>query len=215
ARLSFGYIGRDFAKVYGKKPESMVAHQIQASLVDYRQISETAKKIVGQMEDGSEATITSAGELRMSLKGDAVIEDGIVDEQDVANADNVAYLPPGRVQKAVDSDSLTGESVFSSALTTWGLIEGIKTRFKDGLLQSISCKKGGKALQQWLDVVATEKRRVSSVEIGLNRVLKYRYGQDRFVAGSVTINLPRLAAVAEKATIRVRGIELVSKGRLI
>lgn len=215
ARLSFGYVDHDLASVYGKKADTMAALQIKASLVDYRQIGDLGRKIAAQMEDSSEASVASKGELRLSLKGDIVIEDGIVDEQDIAEGNNVVYVPPGRVQKGVDPNSLSGEAEFSSALTTWGLVEGIKVRFKEGTLQAITCRRGGKNLQRWLDTIPAEKRRVSSVEIGLNPVLKYRYGQDRFVSGSVTVNLPRLAAVAEKATLTIRGKEQVRKGRLV
>lgn len=213
-RMSFGYIGRDQASLYGKKPEAMVAHQIRASLIDYNQVSRMGKKAVAMLEDGFDATIVSRGQLGFQLKGEVVVEDGIVDEEDVSQGNSVAYIPPGRVRKGVEPSSLSGEAEFSTAETPWGRIQGIKLRFKGGVLQSWSCRRGKEALRRLFNVVPEDKRRVSSVEIGLNPALKYGYGQDRFVSGGITVNLPRLSCVASRATFAAKGRELVRRGRL-
>jgi leucyl aminopeptidase (aminopeptidase T) len=216
ARLSFGYIGRDFAKLYGKSMKNMVEHQLKASLVDLNELKETGNRIATYLSDEYDASIGSDAErLRFTLKGSIIVEDGIVDSKDVDEGNNMAYLPPGRVRKGIDPNSVNGSIEVSFTEIYSGRVEAIKMSFKDGMLLSWSAKRNAKALEDLINRIPQDKRRINFIEIGMNPVLRYGNAQDRFVSGAVTIGFPRFAGVLNRATLIAKGRKVVEKGRLV
>ncbi len=215
ARLSFGYVGEDLAKLYGKSVKTIVDHQLKACLVDINKLRETGNRIATYLTDGYEASIGSGNEkLRFALGGNVVIEDGIVDTQDVDAENNMVYMPPGRVRKGINPSSVSGSIEVSFAEIYSGRVEGIKMSFKDGILRSWSAKRNNKALDELINKIPEDKRQISFIEIGMNPVLKYGNAQDRFVSGAVTIGLPRFAGVSNRATLSARGKKVVERGHI-
>jgi len=213
ARLSFGYIGDDIAKLYGKSQKEIVNHQLKASLVDYGKIKEQCNRIAANLADGKDVSITSkAGTLNFTLKGDVVIEDGIVDETDISEGKNMIYIPPGRVRKHVDPRSVNGKVEVSSAEIYSGIVEGIMLEFKEGVLQSYSAKRNAKLLDELMEKIPADKRQVNFIEVGINPLMRYGYAQDRFVSGAVTLGLPRLAGVLRTSILSVNR-EIIEKGK--
>lgn len=53
ARLTFGYVGEEMARVLRKRPADIVEHQLKASLVDFRKIRRMGMKLARQMKRGS------------------------------------------------------------------------------------------------------------------------------------------------------------------
>jgi leucyl aminopeptidase (aminopeptidase T) len=45
ARLPFGYVGKDYARLIGKRPEEVVRHQLRAALVDFASISASGRAV--------------------------------------------------------------------------------------------------------------------------------------------------------------------------
>ncbi|MDV3244694.1 MAG: aminopeptidase [Nitrososphaerales archaeon] len=215
ARLVFGYVGRDMARMLGKSVDSIVAGQLRASLVDYGEVAERASTVAARLGDDSEATLDSGGaKLRFRFKGELGVEDGIVDEKDIADGNNVAYLPPGLVTKQVDSESVDGSVRVSRSLTKYGVLAGADLDFSAG--QLVRWRSEDKAmLERLLEGVPSEKRRLSLMGIGINPRLKYGFGQDRFVRGSVTLGGLGFTAVLKKGSLSAGGGELVRQGALV
>lgn len=215
ARLSFGYIGSDIAKLYGKTQQAIVNHQLRAGLVDYDKIKQKGREIASKLADGSNASITNGtGRLDFELKGDVIIEDGIVDEDDIAEGKNMVYIPPGRVRKQIDPKTVNGRIEVSFAEIYSGMLKGVKLEFREGMLKSWSARRNANLLNSLIEKIAEEKRQISFVEIGMNPLMKYGYAQDRFVSGAITIGLPRLAGVISNASFTVSGGAVVKDGRI-
>ena len=215
ARLSFGYIGSDIAKLYGKSQKAIVSHQLKASFVDLNEMRVKGNQIAAKLEDGFDASIVSReGNINFILEGDAIVEDGIVDDKDVAQGNNMIYIPPGRVRKHINPKSLNGSIEVSLAEIYSGRVEGIKLEFKEGFLSSWSAKRNAKLLDSLVEKITPERMQVSFIELGINPLMKYGNAQDRFVSGAITIGLPRLAGVLYAASFYTKEVSLVEKGML-
>ena len=214
ARMVFGYVGKDMARMLGKSVDDIVKGQLRAALIDYGSISVDAGKIASQLTDGSEVTLGSAGAaLRFALKGEMEVEDGIVDEKDVAEGGNMTYIPPGLVTKEVDPGSVNGKLKVSRTLTKFGWIAGAELEFKDGKLVGWKSKDAVR-LEKVLKGVPEEKRRVVLMGVGVNPALRYGFGQDRFVRGTVTLAGLGFTPVVKSASLSAGPTPLVRKGAL-
>jgi leucyl aminopeptidase (aminopeptidase T) len=201
ARLTFGYVGRDLARLLGKRIEDIVGGQLKAALVDYDEIGGYARKMSPLLVDGASVKLSSgSNEVKFTLKGGLEIEDGVVDDEDRRTGNNMAYVPPGYVTKEIDPRSADGRVTLANTLTKFGVIPHVELEFKDGML--VHWKSEDRAMiRKLFEDVPPQERRLTLVGIGLNPVLGYGYAQDRFVRGAVTV-----------AGFGFTG--LVSKGRL-
>src|SRR5271169_1984993 len=108
-RLTFGYVGPDLAKLLGKKQVEIVRKQLKASLLDSVTIQNLGKPILALLSDGAEAKLeTGNNSLVFRLRVDQGIEDGLVDDSDVASKNNISYILPGMIWKEVDPSSVSG-----------------------------------------------------------------------------------------------------------
>ena len=214
ARLSFGYIGKDLARMLGKSIPRVVEGQLRAALVDFGLVSKAAGGVETKLEDEAEVTIDSGNAtLRLSLKGELDVQDGLVDDRDISRGNNMAYVPPGFVSKEVDPDSVEGKLKVSPTLTRLGVVSDAEFEFKGGHL--VSWKSSDKAtLAKLLDPIPDAKRRLSLMGIGLNPFMKFGLGQDRFVGGAVTLAGLGFSALVRKGTVSVSGDTLVRDGKL-
>jgi len=187
ARLTFGYVGRDLARLLGKSVEDVVRGQLRAVFVDYDEIAGYARRISPLLRDGAVADLRSRNsELKFILKGELEIEDGIVDDEDRKTGNSMTYVPPGYVAKEIDPQSANGKVTLADTLTKYGVIPHAELEFRDGVLVKWKSEDGAK-LRKLVDAVTPEKRRLTLLGIGLNPALRYGYGQDRFVRGAVTL----------------------------
>jgi len=187
ARLTFGYVGRDMARLLGKTVEDVVRGQLRGALVDYDEIAGYARRMSPLLVDGADADLRSwKNELKFTLKGELEIEDGIVDDKDRKTGYNMTYVPPGYVAKDVDPQSANGKVTLADTLTKYGVISRAELEFRDGVLVEWKSEDGAK-LGKLVGALAPEKRRLTLLAIGLNPALRYGYGQDRLVRGAVTL----------------------------
>ena len=187
ARLTFGYVGRDLARFLGKTVEDVVRVQLRAALVDYNEIAGYARRMSPLLVDGADVDLRSGkSELKFTLKGELEIEDGIVDDEDRKSGYNMTYVPPGYVAKEVDPQSANGKVTLRDTLTKYGVIRRAELEFRDGTLVKWKSEDGTE-LGKLVGALAPEKRRLTLVGIGLNPVLRFGYGQDRFVRGAVML----------------------------
>jgi leucyl aminopeptidase (aminopeptidase T) len=214
ARLSYGYAGKDLARILGKKVQDLARAQLGAALVDFGKISGSAGRISPSFADGAGARLTTGqSSLSFSLKGELTIEDGVVDELDKKTGNNMTYIPPGFVSKEVDPATANGSVVLSDTLTDYGVVSRAKLEFREGKV--VSWESPDKALvKRVLDPVFPEERRLKLVTVGLNPELGYGWGQDRFVAGSITLSGFGFRGLVKKGGLAVAGSDVVAAGRL-
>jgi leucyl aminopeptidase (aminopeptidase T) len=212
ARMVFGYVGKDVARMLGKSVDEIVKGQLRASLVDRGAISRHAGRVASLLGDAAEVTLESSGAtLRFSVRGEMEVEDGLVDEQDVADGSNMTYMPPGLVTKEVDQMSVDGTLRVSETLTKFGILPGAELEFKEGKLVRWKSK-DQKRLESLVMPIAEEKRHLTLMGVGLNPVLRYGFGQDRFARGTVTLAGLGFNAVIKKSGLSVSGNPLLTKG---
>jgi leucyl aminopeptidase (aminopeptidase T) len=216
ARLSFGYVGRDLARILGKSVKEIVRAQLKAALVDFGEVGGSARRYSGLLGDGASGEVLSAGGSRLSFsfKGDLTIEDGVIDEDDRREGNNMTYLPPGLMTKEVDSETTEGTVTISDSLTKFGIIHRAKLQFKGGRLVNWTSPQRT-MMQKLIGAIAPEKRRASILGIGFNDRLNYGNGQDRFVAGSVTISGFGFTGVAKGAGLVVGGTRILRNGSFV
>lgn len=214
ARLSFGYTGKDLARLLGKRVQEVVQAQLRAALADYGQISRSAGKVSALVSDGAEAELaTGRSSLTFSLKGELAVEDGIIDTEDKKTGNNMTYVPPGLVGKEVDPESANGSVVLSDTLTEYGVIPHAKLEFRDGRLVAWESA-GSTRMKKLVDSVSPEKRRLRLLTVGLNPGLGYGWGLDRFVGGSLALSGFGFRGQVKKGTLKVAGSSIVTGGRL-
>lgn len=218
-RLSFGYVGREMAKVLGKPVEKIVEHQLKVIAgSDLNNITSSGKRIAQNLQDGSNCTVSSANgsQLEFRLAGDTEIEDGIVDEADLSSGSNMTYLPPGLVSKMVDSSSVSGRVKGFTMTSPFGIIKDGTLEFESGKLAKWDSRPSKKALDKVVASIKEESQEMLQFSIGLNPLVKLGYGIDRFAIGAATLNVSfRLTPVLQKASISVDGKEILSAGKVV
>jgi leucyl aminopeptidase (aminopeptidase T) len=215
ARLSFGYIGKDLARMLGKSITQAAEGQLKAALVDFGEVSKAAGALEARLTDGAEVMVESGdATLSFNLKGELDSQDGLVDDRDVSVGNNMAYVPPGFVSKGVDPNSVDGRLKMSPTLTRLGVVSDAEFEFKEGRL--VTWKSGDRAkLTKLLDPIPEDKRRLSVMGIGLNPAMKYGFGQDRFVGGAVTLGGLGFSAVVRRGTVSTSDGALLRDGKLL
>ena len=214
ARLAFGYAGRDMAGFLGRRVQDIVKAQLDAALADFNEIRREAENIAPLLTDGAEAEIRSRkNSLRISLRGGLGIEDGVVDDADRKSGDNMAYVPPGFVSKDVDPESVDGTVTLTDSLTRFGVVGRADLEFKDGRLVGWESDDRA-AVKKLIDLVPSEKRKVTSLLVGLNPRLRNGFGADRFAYGNMTLAGFGFAGQVRRGTLRVSGSEALAEGKL-
>ena len=215
ARFPFGYVGTDYAKLYRKKPEDLVLTQLKAALTDLSVISAKGRAIGTALEDGARATVHAGGKkLEFTLKGELEVQDGLVDEADVAAGDNMAYVPAGYVLKAVDPTSAHGKLTISPTVTRLGLLKDAELEFEGGRLTKWKSRGSSRMLDELVEGVQKDKRTLTFVTIGLNPLMTFDNGQDRMVSGAISLGGFGFSGIVRKGSLSVAGKSLVQKGKV-
>ena len=215
ARLTFGYIGEEMAGIMGRTVQQVEERQLSAALVSFEQISGSARRLSSSLTDGSEVSVLAGGSrLESSWKGETTIEDGVVSPQDMKAGDNMTYVPPGFVSKGVDPTSASGTLKVSKSVTRLGVLSDAKLTFKQGRLVQWTSNDSMPMLTELVKAVPEQKRRLTTLNVGINPRMDYLFGQDRMVAGSVTAGGFGFTAVVRGAGLTVDGRALVTAGRL-
>lgn len=215
ARLPFGYVGKDYAKLYKRKPEEMVRHQLRAALADYASISRAGRGVGQVFQDGAHATLlTAGGKLEFDLRGDLEVEDGVVDEADVAGGNNMTFVPAGYVSKQIDRASAKGKVALSPSVTRLGLLRDARLEFQGGSLVGWKSEGSRKMLSELVEAVPQEKRALSSVMVGLNPLMRFENGQDRMVSGAIGLGGFGFMGSVRRGSLSVGGKAVVEKGKL-
>ena len=214
ARLSFGYAGRDMAGLLGKRVADIVRAQLDGALADYGEIRSRAETATSLLGDGAEGEVRSGkNSLRLSFRGGHAVEDGMVDDGDRKAGENMAYVPPGFVSAEVDPESASGKVTLTDSLTRFGVVGRAVLEFREGDLVGWESDDRG-AVKKLIGLVPPEKRKVTSLLVGLNSRLRNGFGADRFVYGNMTLAGFGFAGQARRGTLRVSATEALVEGKL-
>ena len=152
ARMSFGFAGKELAKILGKNLGDITTHQLKATLVDYGALLKAEKELGSRLSGNTTGTLISgSSELSFQLGDEAGLEDGVVDEEDISTGHNVAYLPPGMLSKEVRADSATGRVKLSPTLTWRGIIDDAVLEFEHGQLVKWSSRSSKERLDAMIN----------------------------------------------------------------
>jgi leucyl aminopeptidase (aminopeptidase T) len=215
ARLPFGYVDEDIARALGKSVRAIVTHQLRGALTDFGALGARARAIAPQLRDGATVKLaTPRALLAFTLNGESEISDGVVDQEDIATENNVAYIPPGYVYKQVDPSSASGTLSLSPLLSLYGPVKDALLEFERGKLTRWSSRSSQNTLNKIVEATAEQSRVAGGLLIGLNPDLKYGYGQNTLVGGVVAIRCAGVTATTKDGTLTSDGKTIVAKGRI-
>ena len=216
-RMSFGYVGKEYAKLFGKTPREIIDNQLKASLLDFEAMRAEAKPLMDKLQDGAMAELhTGSNKLTFSVKGELGIEDGIVDKTDIATNNNISAIVPGMIWKDVDPTTVSGTVKISPSVSRLGLIDEATLEFKEGKLVHWDSKnaKSKKMLDNLLEAVPEDKRVFSILSIGVNPEMKYGNAQDRIVKGSLGLAGFGFTGIVRNGALKVNGETVIEKGKI-
>ncbi len=215
ARMSFGFAGKELARMLGKRLEEIIIHQLKATLVDFGALKKTGKELGSHLPNNSAGVLVSGGsQLEFEFEDGTGLEDGIVDEEDISTGHNMAYLPPGMLTKDVKVGSVSGKVKLSPTLTWLGMVNDAVLEFESGRLVRWSSRSSKERLDSLINDQPENERKISRVTIGLNPLMRYGFSEDRFVAGSVGISGMEFTGIVRNGTLRADQTVLVDKGKL-
>lgn len=215
ARLTFGYVGEEMARVLQKSPADIVEHQLKASLVDFRKIRRMGMKLARQMERGAKVTVRAENEaLNFRLGAEEEIDDGMIDRREVAAGNSMTNIPPGYLAKEIVKETVSGAVRLHAPLPRLGTLADLRLEFVRGRLKTWKDEEN----QEWLDALVRmlpeEHRTFSSIAVGLNPSMNYGYAQDRSVEGAITL-FGMFQGTTRKGSLEVNGRLLVEEGKLV
>jgi leucyl aminopeptidase (aminopeptidase T) len=194
-------------------------------------MSKNGREVASILEKAHIVHIIAANgtDLTLKLAGRPVhIDDGIIDEDDIAGNSLETQLPTGYVQTTVDETSANGRIAFDLPLQTLGVnVVDIKCDFKQGKLASMTAKKNIEYLTEQMEKATGDKDRIAALGIGLNPNAKYGFMMDNIVEGAITIAVGDneslggrnksaygMAATIGKATLEIDGKTITKEGQL-
>jgi len=216
ARMSFGFAGKELAKMLGKRLQDIELHQLKATLVDFGSVRKAGTDLGSRLPDSGGGSLVSGGsQLKFEYERGTHIEDGMVDSKDVAAGHNMAYLPPGFLRKSIKPESVNGRAKLSPSLAWTGIIDDATLDFEKGKLVGWRSRSSQKKLDAAIEDQPEDERKVNAMTIGLNPLMHYGFGQDRFVAGSIGVTGLGLTGIVRTGTLRAGHSVLVNRGRLV
>ena len=216
ARMSFGFAGKELARILGKKLDDIIIHQLKATLVDFALLHKTGNELEAQLPNNSAGLLESGGsQLELEFEDGTRIEDGIVDERDVSRGYNMAYLPPGMLTKKVRANSVTGKVKLAPTLTWRGVVGDATLEFESGKLVKWTSRSSEERLASLIEDQPESERKVDQLTLGFNPLVRYGYGEDRFVSGSIGLSALGFTGIIRNGTLRSGQTVLINKGKLV
>lgn len=215
ARLTFGYAGEEMARVLGKSLREIVEHQLRASLVDFREVRRSGRRLSRQIKSGLKVTVRAEGEvLNFELGAEEEIDDGKVERADVVAGNNMTNVPPGYFAKAIRKETLSGAVRLHAPLPRLGTSVNLRLEFVKGRLGNWESERNQEWLDSYVERLPAEWRTFSDIVIGLNPSLRYGYAQDRLVEGAVTF-FGMFQGTTRNGSLEANGRLLIDDGKII
>jgi leucyl aminopeptidase (aminopeptidase T) len=159
------------ARQYGVDYQAWRDSLNKAMDADYLAMAATGKRLAEMLEKAESIRITASGgtDLSMHLARRPVsINDGIIDDSDLARGIRFSSFPDGNISLAPDEHSANGTIVFSP-LQLWGKnIRDLRWVFKDGRLIDWSAAENGQVFEEYYTAATGDKDRFGFLAIGIN-----------------------------------------------
>lgn len=232
AFVTLGLITPERASVYGFSIGNWRQAVNEAIDVDYDRMAELGRRIAKILAQANEVRISSESgtDLRFQMGGRRVhIEDGVIDDRDVASGRPFTTLPTGYVSVAPLEKSAEGKVLFDCPQASLGrMIEDLEWTFVGGRLKSYGAKHNVDAFSSLLEPGKGEKDRIARFSIGINpKAQVIGYFDDQTVLGTASIGIGDnlslggendstfdFAGTILRPTVEVDGKVILDKGRL-
>lgn len=231
ANLLLGLVTPQRAKTYGFKFGTWKNVMEDAITADLKKISKVGRELSSILEQGHKVQITAANGtgLTLELVGRPVhIDDGMIDENDIARKSLDAQLPAGFIETTVVETGGDGKVIFDLPIQTLGVnVEGLEWDFEKGKITSMTAKKNLEPLSDTLGKASGDKDRIALLGIGLNPKAEYGYMMNNIVEGAVAIGVGDNEAIGgknkssygiigelSKATLEIDGKPIIGNGKL-
>lgn len=233
-RLGIGFPTREQTDMYNISFEEFHDMFWKAMNIDYKKLSEKAKKVASFIKDASDIHLTSekGTDLRLNIEGRRIsIDDGIIDEEDMRTGNTLLNLPTGEVYTTPHEDEVEGTVVFDFAFHRGNRIEDVEVQFKSGIAKPLKAKKGFSVFESVLQNATGDRYRIGELGIGLNpevtKAVGYTltdekmigtvhlaFGENRSYGGKNESDLHWDVLIMEP-TLTVDGDPLMDQGRLL
>jgi aminopeptidase len=194
ATLAIGTVTPQRARAYGFNYSAWKRTTESALKTDYAKIAETGKKL-RVILDGStrEVHVTSkAGtDLRFRMAGrKAWVDDGVLDDEDLAAGTFDTTLPAGSISVAADEGSANGTVVFDLPVPQRGkLIKGLKWSFENGNVSKFTAAKNRDMIIPVWEKATGDRSKFGWFSVGFNPAAKTGFLADNIASGTFTIGI--------------------------
>jgi len=193
ANLSMINVTRQRARAYGFGYEKWLRAGYEASILDYAKLNQVGRKIADALENVETVGVTAPNgtDLRFSVAGRKPrINDGVVDEDDIANENFATSIPAGSVAVAPVEDSAEGSFAADLPFLYQGTkIRSLRWTFAGGRTTEFRVGKEGKLLKESYEEAEGDKDKIGFLWIGTNPRAVFGYTFDTLVKGAVTIGI--------------------------
>src|SRR5213592_1481582 len=221
------------ARAYGFDYSRWLKSTEDAIRVDYPKITELGKRIASRLERGSRVHVTSklGTDIRFDVSKRPVhVQDGIVDEEDMARGLVSTQLPSGKVEVAPIETSGRGTVVFDTPKALKGrLIADLQLIFEKGRVREFHAKRYEDVFREVFEATQGDKDSIGHFAIGLNpKIELIGYPSDELALGTATIGIGankgngglndssfEFSGTLTKPTIDIDGTALMVDGRLV
>jgi len=232
ATLTIGVVTPQRARAYGFNYSAWKRSTENGLRADYSKIAETGRKLRGVLDGStSEVHVTSkAGtDLRFRLAGrKAWVDDGILDEEDLAAGTFDTTLPAGYINIAPDENSAEGTVAFDLPIPSRGkLIKGLAWTFEKGKISKFTAKKNGDMIIPVWEKSTGDRNQFGWFGIGFNPGAKTGFLGDNIASGAVTIGVGEnkllggknvstfgFQGTLKRSTVVIDGHTVVADGKL-
>jgi aminopeptidase len=233
ATLTISSVTPQRARAYGFNYSAWKRSTENALRADYSKIAETGRRLRALISGSTgEVHVTSkAGtDLRFRLAGrNAWVDDGVLDDEDLADGTFDTTLPAGFISVAPDETSASGIVTFDLPVPQRGrLIRGMNWVFRNGRLTNFTATKNGDMVIPVWEQATGEKSQFGWFGIGFNPGAKAGFLGDNIVAGAVTLGVGEntilggknvstfgFQGTIKKSTVTIDGRAVVREGRLV
>jgi len=234
ASLQVGYVTPERAHKYHADYEEWLDAHNAALSADLEQMAEEGRQVAERLSGARTVHITHPNGTNLTvecLARAAHVDDGVIDDEDIARGNVWTGLPSGTVQIAPRETSAHGMILFPS-VPLWGkVVKELDWEFKQGELIESHAYENGMVFNDFIvGAKASTPLRIGRVGIGLNPKARSIVPglADHLVRGAVIVGLGENRGLGGEnatgfgftsallgATLEVDGKKLVAEGKLV
>ena len=191
------------AHAYGFNYSAWKRNTDNALRADYSKIAETGRKLRRVLDRGMhevEITSKTGTDLKFRLAGrNAWVDDGLLDDEDLAAGTFDTTLPAGSISVAPDEESANGDVSFDLPTPTRGkLIKGLAWSFENGQVSKFTARVNLDLVKPVWEKATGDRSRFGWFAIGFNPGAKTGFLANNIASGAVTIGIGENKALGGK-----------------